>query len=141
MLKQGIEEVVARKGMAFRELVDPAGDAAIALIFFVKNAATAAAVSQALRAENIGAGLLYQPDRTDEHVYAHWTSVMEQRSWTETGSPWRWAQREIKYDRQMCPRSLELLGRAVHLDVSPLLTNEDVEESIEGINKVLSVLA
>ena len=41
----------------------------------------------------------------------------------------------------MCPRSLDLLGRAVHLDVSPLLTNEDVEETVDGINKVLNVLA
>jgi dTDP-4-amino-4,6-dideoxygalactose transaminase len=141
MLKQGIEEVAARRGITFRELADPVGDAAIALIFFVKDPSTASAVSQALKAENIGASLLYQPDRTDEHVYAHWTSVIEQRSWTEAGSPWRWARRTIKYDRQMCPRSLDLLGRAIHLDVSPLLTNEDVEETIEGVNKVLNVLA
>lgn len=141
MLKAGIEEVAAGKGIVFRELADPAGDAAIALIFFVKDAPTAGAVTEALRAENIGAQRLYEPDVTDEHVYAHWTSVMEQRSWTPAGGPWRWAQREIKYDRQMCPRSLDLLGRAVHLDISPQLSNEDVEETIEGVNKVLSVLA
>jgi hypothetical protein len=41
----------------------------------------------------------------------------------------------------MCPRSLDLLGRAVHLNVSPLLTNEDVEETIEGLNRVLHVMA
>ena len=50
------------------------------------------------------------------------------------------AQREIEYDHDMCPRSLELLGRAVHLNVSPLLTNEDVEEMIDGVNRVLNVL-
>jgi hypothetical protein len=35
---------------------------------------------------------------------------------------------------------LGLLGRAVHLDVSPLLMNEDVEEMVEGVNKVLNAL-
>ena len=41
----------------------------------------------------------------------------------------------------MCPRSLELLGRAVHLDVNPQYTNEDVEEMVEGLNRVLEALA
>jgi hypothetical protein len=41
----------------------------------------------------------------------------------------------------MCPRTLDLLGRAVQLNVSPLLTNEDIEETLEGVNRVLNALA
>lgn len=41
----------------------------------------------------------------------------------------------------MCPRTLDLLGRAVHLNVNPLLTNEDVEETIEGLSRVIEALA
>jgi 8-amino-3,8-dideoxy-alpha-D-manno-octulosonate transaminase len=66
---------------------------------------------------------------------------MEQRTWTPNGGPWRWAQREIRYSKDMCPRSLDLLGRAIHLDVNPLLTNEDVEETVEGLNRVLNAYA
>jgi dTDP-4-amino-4,6-dideoxygalactose transaminase len=40
----------------------------------------------------------------------------------------------------MCPRTLDLLGRALNLDVSPLLTDEDVEEIIAAIRKVAEVL-
>jgi hypothetical protein len=29
----------------------------------------------------------------------------------------------------------------VHLNVSPLLTNEDVEETVEGLNRVLNAYA
>lgn len=141
MLKAGMADVVAHKGISFRQIVDEAGDTAIALVFFVDSPTTAANVAEALRAENIGASVLYHPDRTDEHVYAHWTSVLEKRMWSDRGGPWHWAQREIEYHREMCPRSLDLLGRAVHLDVSPLLTNEDVEETIDGVNKVLTALA
>jgi len=36
---------------------------------------------------------------------------------------------------------LDLLGRAIHLDVNPLLTNEDVEETVEGLNRVLNAYA
>ena len=98
-------------------------------------------MSEALRAENIGAGIMYSPDGLDYHVYAHWVPILNRRTWTDAGGPWRWAQREIEYHKDMCPRSLDLLGRAVHLNVSPLLTNEDVEETVEGLNKVLEELA
>ena len=65
---------------------------------------------------------------------------MNQRTWTQEGGPWRWAQRDIKYRTDDCPRTLDLLGRAIHLDVNPLLTNEDIEEIVDGVTKVLNVL-
>lgn len=140
MLKAGMEEVAQRKGITFRALTDPEGDAAIATIFFMESAESAQTVAKALKAENIGASTLYSPDSLDYHVYAHWVPIINQRTWTADGGPWRWAQREIKYHPEMCPRSLDLLGRAVHLNVSPLLTNEDVEETVEGLNRVLEKL-
>jgi dTDP-4-amino-4,6-dideoxygalactose transaminase len=141
MLKTGIAPVAASKGVTFQESTDPEGDAAVALIFFLQDPGTAAEVAEALRAENIGAGVMYHPDQPDYHVYAHWTPIMEQRTWTAQGGPWRWAQREIEYTKDMCPRTLDLLGRAVHLNVNPLLTNEDVEETIDGVSRVLDALA
>lgn len=140
MIKEGIADVVARKGLAFRKITDPAGDTAICTILFMNTPEEAKAVTKALQAENIGAGMLYERNKRDLHVYAHWTPVLNQTSWGGNASPWTMAQREIEYDHDMCPRSLELLGRAVHLNVSPLLTNEDVEETIEGVNRVLSEL-
>jgi hypothetical protein len=141
MLKAGMAETMARKGLRFREITDPEGDASIATIFFMETPEQAKAVSEALRAENIGAGVLYRPEARDYHVYAHWVPIMQQRAWGGQGSPWQWAQRKIEYRKDMCPRTLDLLGRAVHLNVSPLLTNEDVEETIDGVNRVLNVLA
>ena len=135
----GIAEVMARKGLTFRRIPDPAGDASICTVLFMRTPEQAQAVVDALRAENIGASRLYERAKRDLHVYAHWTPVLNKRSWGSTG-PWDWAQREIEYDHDMCPRSLDYLGRAVHLDVSPLLTNEDVEETVEGLNRVLTVL-
>jgi 8-amino-3,8-dideoxy-alpha-D-manno-octulosonate transaminase len=140
MLKEGMAEVAQRKGITFRAATDAAGDAAIALIFFAPDAPKAHEISDALKAENIGASVLYAPDVPNYHIYAHWVPIMEQRSWGGNGNPWKWAQRDIQYSRDMCPRSLDLLSRAVHLNVSPLLTNEDVEETTEGLNRVLHKL-
>lgn len=140
MLRAGMADVMQRKGLAFRELTDPEGDAAIALIFFAQSPDSAAGIAKALNAENIGAGVLYHPERKDYHIYAHWTPIVEKRAWSSGGDPWSMAQRDIQYTPEMCPRSLDLLSRAIHLDVSPLLTNEDVEETIEGLNRVLEKL-
>lgn len=141
MIKAGMADVAQRKGITFRAENDEAGDAAICTIFFVETPELAGKVATALSAENIGAGVLYHPDKHDDHVYASWEAILGQRGWSAAGDPWQWANRKIEYSRDMCPRSLDLLGRAVHLDVSPLLTNEDVEETAEGLNKVLNALA
>ncbi len=141
MLKAGMADVAQRKGITFRHLHDEAGDAAIALIFFAEDAGAAGRIAEALRAENIGAGTLYRPDAHDYHIYAHWTPILEKRTWSADGGPWRDARRPIEYHKEMCPRTLDLLGRAVHLNVNPLLSNEEVEETIEGLNRVLEALA
>jgi 8-amino-3,8-dideoxy-alpha-D-manno-octulosonate transaminase len=141
MLTYGVTDVAKRKGIQLAPVTDPAGDASVAFIFYADSPDSAKRIANALRAENIGAGVMYHPDRSDYHIYAHWEPIMEQRAWSSGGDPWKWAHRKIEYSKDMCPRSLSLLGRAVHLDVNPLYTNEDVEEMVEGLNRVLEACA
>jgi 8-amino-3,8-dideoxy-alpha-D-manno-octulosonate transaminase len=139
-LKEGMADALARAGGQFRTLADPAGDTGIALIFFMPTVDLAQRAIQALKAEQIGASALYDPDRVDYHVYAHWAPILAQRPWSAQGGPWRWGE-PVNYTADMCPRSLDLLGRAVHLNVNPLFTDEDIEETVTGLNKVLRALA
>jgi 8-amino-3,8-dideoxy-alpha-D-manno-octulosonate transaminase len=141
MLKASMAEVAARKGIQFRSLNDPSGDAAVALIFYLPEARQARSVAGALTAEGVNATVIYSPDVVDYHVYAHWAPIMNQRTWSANGGPWRNHPRKVTYSPDMCPRSLDLLGRAVQLDVSPELTNTQVEEIVEALNKVLTALA
>jgi dTDP-4-amino-4,6-dideoxygalactose transaminase len=141
MLKAALADVAARKGLAFRKENDAEGDAAICLVFYLPDAGRAGKVAEALNAEGVGSAVMYHPDRSDYHVYPHWTPIMQQRTWTPQGGPWRWHDGPVEYTRDMCPRTLALLARAVHVDVSPDLSNENVEEMAEGLNKVLNALA
>ncbi len=141
MLMDGIGPTAAGKGVTFRDVPDPEGDSAITLAMFVETPAKAQSVAHALNAENISAGVLYRPDRQDIHIYAHWLPVLSKRTWTDSGGPWRWAKRDIAYSQDMCPRSLDILARSVVLNVDPSMSNSDVEETIDGVTKVLDALA
>ncbi|MFH1085589.1 MAG: DegT/DnrJ/EryC1/StrS family aminotransferase [Chloroflexota bacterium] len=140
MLKVGLRDVVERKGLQFREIPDPEGEASVALVLYTQGPDVARRVTAALQAENISATMLYAPDQPDYHIYSHWLPIMEQRSWSHAGGPWIWARREIRYAADMCPRTLDLLGRAVHLNVNPLYSNEDIEQVLDGATRVLDRL-
>jgi len=112
---EGIPEI------ELRELTDDEGDTGVCIIFFLKSAELAAEFAKALSAENIGASTLYSPKRMDGHIYEYWKPLFGDK---------------MKIDQESCERSLNLLARAVHINVSPLLTDEDVNSIIEGIEKV-----
>lgn len=140
MLKGALQDVAKRKGLTFRILNDPEGDAAIAMVLYAPSAERADAINKALRAEGMPSSVLYYPDRVDYHIYPHWSPIVNKRTWSPMGGPWRWHEGEMNYGVDQCPRSLDLLGRAVHVDISPDLTNENVEEMAEAYNKVLNAL-
>jgi dTDP-4-amino-4,6-dideoxygalactose transaminase len=140
MIKQSMADIARQKGIDFRASNDPDGDAAIALIFTAPEMATAQRVSKALNAEGVDNFVMFSPEEVDYHVYYHWSPIMNQRTWTATGGPWRNHPRKVTYDRQECPRTLDLLSRSVHLDISPELTNSQVEEIAEALNKVINAV-
>jgi dTDP-4-amino-4,6-dideoxygalactose transaminase len=139
-LKNAVDDVAKRKGIVFRKVNDATGDTAISLVFFAPTAERATKISAALNAEQVGTFVLYEPDRLDYHIYAHWAPVLNKQVWSERGGPWCWHHGTLDYSPKMCPRSLDLLSRAVHIDISPDMSMTHVEEYAEAITKVLSAL-
>ena len=137
ILKDSLADVARRKGIRFRTLNDPQGDTGIALVFFAPDAEGAHRAGRALESEGGEAWILYSPDEVDYHVYPHWSPIMNQRTWSPNGGPWRNHPRRLTYTRDMCPQTLDLLSRAVHIDISPELTSLNLEELADALNKVL----
>jgi dTDP-4-amino-4,6-dideoxygalactose transaminase len=140
MILESISGLAKRKGVAFPTPNDPEGDASIAIIFLMPEAQLAQKTAQALDAEGLETWLLYSPDATDYHVYVHWSPIMNQHAWTPSGGPWKNHPRKVTYTKEMCPRTLDLLSCAVHIDVNPELTNVQVEEVCEALEKVFESL-
>jgi dTDP-4-amino-4,6-dideoxygalactose transaminase len=128
VLKASIAGLAARHGIAFRDEPDPDGDAGVSLIFFMPEIAQARWVSEALAAEGLSAWVIYDGER-DQHVFCDWPPIVNRHRGAAA------------FPREMCPRTLDLLQRAVHLDVSPDLTGAQLEEMADGLHKVLNTLA
>jgi dTDP-4-amino-4,6-dideoxygalactose transaminase len=137
MLQGAVAPVAARKGVAFPTAHDAKGDASVCMIMLAPDAAAAKRMGKALEAEGVDTWQLYDPEHVDYHVYAHWIPVVEHRNWSAEGGPWRSAHREVSYGTEVAPRTLDLLSRTVHLDINPLYTNEDIEETAEAVVKVI----
>ena len=86
--------------------------------------------------------LFRSPDHRDYHVYAHWHQILGKTSSTAASFPWAPAYYtgDVQYSRDMCPRTLDLLGRSCHISVSPFFTDEDVEQTIAAIRKVAEAI-
>lgn len=125
--------------VALREVTDP-GEAATALVFFAAERETASDVARALRAEGVPARVLYMEGEHDWHVYACWRDILAKRTWNRRGFPFSAARRQLEYSPDMCPRSLDLLSRAVHVDVPPQMDDEHVDEIAAGLRKVVTAL-
>jgi hypothetical protein len=97
---------------------------------------------EALQAEGVAATGVYDSGIPDWHIYAHWEHIIQKKTPTPDGEPWtsRFHQGpEVKYSREMCPKTLEFLSRVVHIDIPPQMTLDDCDMIAYGINKVARV--
>jgi 8-amino-3,8-dideoxy-alpha-D-manno-octulosonate transaminase len=130
------------KGLEFREVTDEAGDTAICLVWYLPRANQVEEYVKALKAEGIEAGGIYDKGVPDWHIYPHWKMLMDKMMPTEKGCPFNCAQSGPvpDYKPDACPQTMELLGRSVHLDIPPQLSEKDCEQVAEAIRKVTGVL-
>jgi len=133
-IRAGIADI----GLTLRHLPDAAGDCGLCVVFFLPDAARKTAVVRALRAEHIGCASMWEPGSRDPHVYTGWEPLLQRRA--HYGA-WQPAAAPDTLVPDACPRSLELLNRAVHVDVHPLFDEADVEGTIRGIRRVVAALA
>ena len=121
------ERVAELPGVTLRRGTDDGGDAGICLIAFADTQALAAEAVDALVAEGVGATLVYSPDIVDLHNYPYWKPVLD--AIARAGRP-----------APECPRTLNLVGRAIHVDLSPLCDEQDLEEIALAFTKVASAV-
>jgi 8-amino-3,8-dideoxy-alpha-D-manno-octulosonate transaminase len=121
------ERVGALPGLTLRRANDEGGDAGVCLIAFTEAAELAAEAVAALRLEGVEAMRIYDAEVPDLHVYPYWRPIFE--ALAEAGRP-----------APECPRTLALLERSIHIDVSPLCEEHDLDEIAFAFEKVARVI-
>jgi 8-amino-3,8-dideoxy-alpha-D-manno-octulosonate transaminase len=121
------ERVSQLPGLTLRRANDAGGDAGICLVAFADKPELAAEAVAALRLEGVEAMRIYDPEVPDLHIYAYWQPIFE--ALADAGRP-----------APACPRTLALLERTIHVDVSPLNDEQDLDEIAFAFEKVARVI-
>ena len=126
-------------GVTLRPLPDPEGETAATLIFSVPSADAATGVARALTAENVQASV---PWTSGQHVYYHFDQLIERRFLSKRHCAWECPHYKGKatLKKGQFPRTDEILRRAIHINIHPLLAESDVDDIVTAIDKVASAL-
>ncbi len=135
-------ELADLKGVKFQDIPDREGDCGLSLVLFMENGERAKKFAEALRAEGMSAGSMFDQGIPDRHIYYHWDYIMKKRTPDLNGYPWNDPARpcQVEYSKDMCPQSLGHLNRAVSMPITQVMTDAHVESCIRAVRKVAAVL-
>lgn len=133
-----VEGIRDLPGITVQRVADPEGDCGIVVIFYLPSGEEAKRFSEALRREGIPNGTIYNKGVPDRHIYCHWDYVMNKWTSDPTGYPWspKYYRGNVEYSPDMCPNTLDYLGRAITIGISQRFTDADADDIIRGITKV-----
>lgn len=140
--KKKIQSAIDKfKGLSFRKLADEAGDTGICMIMFLPSVDITKNVLAALKAEGVACGGIYDSKVRDWHTYNYWEHILQYKSVALDKLPWSGVPKDQlpKYTKDMCPRMLDLLSKAILFDIDGNYSDEDCGKIAAGINKVLHV--
>ena len=125
-------------GAQFQRVPDPEGDCGLVLVMFLPNAEEAKRFAAALRAEGCEVGTMYSGDFPDRHIYSYWDHILAKKGYNEVDSPWAHPayKGSVEYSKDMCPKTLDYLGRAVALRISDHMTDQECDERAAAMRKV-----
>jgi dTDP-4-amino-4,6-dideoxygalactose transaminase len=127
-------------GLTPRPLPDADGDTGATLMFFLPAAEQTRTFSEALNAEGIRNTVAWD---SGQHVYYHFDQIIERRMFAERHCAWEcpYYHGRARLEKGMFPRSDDLLKRAIHIDLHPLMTERDEADIVRAIRKVSHALA
>jgi 8-amino-3,8-dideoxy-alpha-D-manno-octulosonate transaminase len=122
-------------GLTIRPLPDPEGDTGATFIFSPPTPEQATRFARALTAEGVPATVAWT---SGQHVYHHFDQLMERRFLSRRHCAWECPRYTgpARLAKGQFPRSDEVLKRAVHVDLNPLLSERDADDVATAVHKV-----
>ncbi len=130
------------KGYALQHVDDPAGDCGISAAIIVKTREAAQRYADAITAEGLPCGAAHSDAFPDRHIYCFWDSILDKNPPSAVGGPWQHPayKGSVAYSRDMCPRTLDILDRALRFGFNMAMTADHACQMAAAINKVDAAL-
>ena len=121
---------------------DPDGDCGISAAILLPSVEVAHQYAEALTAEGLRCGTGHNEGFPDRHIYRYWDSILQKRAPHPGMSVWDHPAYtgSVEYDRNMCPRTLDTLGRALRFGFNMNMAEEHAVAMARAINKVDAAL-
>lgn len=122
---------------------DLKGDCGKALVLRLADAALAARLADRLNAAGVPTSSWFRSLESDRHIYQNWWPILSKRGHIDPRQdPYRTtpAGRAVRYDRKMCPRTLDLLGRSVAINIAPAWSGRRVGRVLLAVDRAARAL-
>lgn len=140
--KAFLDGLAEASGYQLQHVDDPEGECGVSAAIIVRDRKLAKHYAEALQAEGLSAGTAYNDGFPDRHIYRYWDSILDKNSPHSSGYPWQDPayKGNVEYSRDMCPRTLSILGRALRFGFNVKMREEHAHLMAAAINKVDAVL-
>ena len=120
---------------------DPDGDCGFCVNLIMDDVSKVEAVLKLANEEGLPLTKLYEAllyEGGDLHIYSNWTPILEKRGATAAGYPWKDPayKGNVEYSVDMCPNTLDILGRTVRLLFNVNMTETNIDEFAAALNKI-----
>jgi dTDP-4-amino-4,6-dideoxygalactose transaminase len=127
-----MDELAGLSAFQLNPVHDPQGDCASVLGLLFEEEERAVRFAADLNQAGFGAG---RPIDLDRHVYSKWTPLMIGHGAHHPGrDPLQ--QSDVVYSEDMCPRTLSLLSRTVHLPMRVDRSPEELTDLVSAIKRI-----
>lgn len=116
---------------------DPEGDCGISFAMIAESDDVAKHMSDRLLEEGLQIGTAYNDGFPDRHIYTYWDSILNKRGTNHLNYPWGDPsyKGQVTYSKEMCPRTLDILGRCLRLSIHVNMNEQNILEIADAINK------
>ncbi len=140
--KEIIEGIKDMDGIQLQRVPDPEGDVSYNLVFYLSSPEKSQQFSERLRDEGIPNGTLHNKGLADRHIYTNWDYVLQKQGASEVDNPWNCQSYKgnVEYSKDMCPKTIDFLSRAVSISLHQSLTSADCQDAVKAIHKVAAMM-
>jgi 8-amino-3,8-dideoxy-alpha-D-manno-octulosonate transaminase len=118
---------------------DLAGDCGKTLVLRLETPALATRLGDALGAAGIGCATWFRSLETDRHIYQNWWPILHKRGHIDPRQdPYRTTEagQRVRYAKDMCPKTLDFLGRSAAIQIRPNWSPSKVDWVTETVDRI-----